>query len=154
MPHQTSNISHMSVGNRIDDHLDVVGVSPVTSSINGLGNDNCKMRQETSLCIILYATWHSVLMFSLICAWENGWANNRDAGDLRCIRAHHDVTVRVILLDFSAHASVVCDIQWLLLYSFYFRYFPPLSSLLAVTHRAIWSSTDIRFQQKSSLHLL
>ena len=33
------------------------------------------------------------LMFSLICAWINGWVNNRGAGDLRRHRAHHDVTV-------------------------------------------------------------
>ena len=32
-------------------------------------------------------------VFSLICAWTNGWANNRDAGDLRCHRAHYDFTV-------------------------------------------------------------
>ena len=37
--------------------------------------------------------WHGALMFYLICAWTNGWANNRDAGDLRCHRAHYDVTV-------------------------------------------------------------
>ena len=30
---------------------------------------------------------------SLICAWTNGWVNNRDAGDLRRHRAHYDVTV-------------------------------------------------------------
>ena len=24
--------------------------------------------------------WHRALMFSLICAWTNSWANNRDAG--------------------------------------------------------------------------
>ena len=29
--------------------------------------------------------WHRALMFSLICAWTNGWANNRDAGDMRPI---------------------------------------------------------------------
>ena len=29
--------------------------------------------------------WRRVLMFSLICAWTNGWVNNRGAGDLR----HH-----------------------------------------------------------------
>ena len=34
-------------------------------------------------------------MFSLICAWINNWACNRDAGDLRCHRAHHDVTVMI-----------------------------------------------------------
>ena len=30
---------------------------------------------------------------SLICAWINGWVNNREAGDLSRNRAHHDVTV-------------------------------------------------------------
>ena len=33
------------------------------------------------------------LVFSLICAWTNGWASNRDAGDQRRHRAHHDGTV-------------------------------------------------------------
>ena len=33
------------------------------------------------------------LMFSLICAWINGWVNNREAGDLRHYIAHYDVTV-------------------------------------------------------------
>ena len=37
--------------------------------------------------------WRRALMFSLICAWINGWANNGDAGDLRRHRAHHDVMV-------------------------------------------------------------
>ena len=37
--------------------------------------------------------WCGVLMFSLICAWTNGWVNNRDAGDLRRHCAHYDVTV-------------------------------------------------------------
>ena len=38
------------------------------------------------------AQWHGVLMFSLISAWPNAWANNRDVGDLRRHRAHCDVT--------------------------------------------------------------
>ena len=29
------------------------------------------------------------LMFSLICAWINGWVNNREAGDLISYRAHY-----------------------------------------------------------------
>ena len=37
--------------------------------------------------------WREALMLSLICAWINGWANNREAGDLRCHRAHFDVIV-------------------------------------------------------------
>ena len=35
------------------------------------------------------------LMFSLICAWINGWVNNREAGNLRSHHAHYDVTVMV-----------------------------------------------------------
>ena len=27
--------------------------------------------------------WRGTLMFSLICAWVNGWVNNSEAGDLR-----------------------------------------------------------------------
>ena len=37
--------------------------------------------------------WRGALMFSLICAWTNGWAHHRDAGDLRHHRTHYDVTV-------------------------------------------------------------
>ena len=36
--------------------------------------------------------WRRVLIFSLNCAWINGWVNNREAGDLRRHRAHYDVT--------------------------------------------------------------
>ena len=39
--------------------------------------------------------WGGALMFSLICAWINGWVKNREAGDLR---RHYDVTVMI-----SAH---------------------------------------------------
>ena len=42
--------------------------------------------------------WRGALMFSLICAWTNGWVNNRDAGDLRRYRAYYDVSVMVQLL--------------------------------------------------------
>ena len=42
-------------------------------------------------------------MFSLICAWINGWANNGDAGDLRRHRAHHDV----IVMKHAHHGAVV-----------------------------------------------
>ena len=36
--------------------------------------------------------WRGALMFSLICAWINSWVNNHEAGDLRCYRAHYEVT--------------------------------------------------------------
>ena len=37
--------------------------------------------------------WRRALVFPLICAWTNGWANNRDADDLRRHRAHYDANV-------------------------------------------------------------
>ena len=37
--------------------------------------------------------WCGTLMFSLICAWTNGWVRTREAGELRCHRAHCDVIV-------------------------------------------------------------
>ena len=39
--------------------------------------------------------WRGALMFSLICAWTNGWVKNRNAGDLRRNRAHYDVIVMI-----------------------------------------------------------
>ena len=42
--------------------------------------------------------WRGAWMFSVIWVWTNGWANNRDAGDLRRHRAHYDVTVILCFL--------------------------------------------------------
>ena len=39
--------------------------------------------------------WRGALMFFLICAWINGWVNNREAGDLKRHRAHYDVIVMI-----------------------------------------------------------
>ena len=38
--------------------------------------------------------WRGTLMFPFICVWINGWANNREADDLRRYLAHHDVIVK------------------------------------------------------------
>ena len=41
--------------------------------------------------------WRGALMFSFICAWMNGWVNNREAGDLRRHRVHYDfIVIRII----------------------------------------------------------
>ena len=40
--------------------------------------------------------WLGALMFSLIFAWSNSWAKNREADDLRCHRAHYYVTVMML----------------------------------------------------------
>ena len=37
--------------------------------------------------------WRGALMFSLICAWTNIAANNRNNGDLRCYCVHYVVTL-------------------------------------------------------------
>ena len=53
------------------------------------------------------------LMFSLICAWINGWANIREAGDLRRHRVHYDVTIILLLLCVSCIlASTKRSIQY------------------------------------------
>ena len=51
--------------------------------------------------------WCRALMFSLICVWVNGWVNNREAGDLRCHRVHHDVTVMVKLVSSYSTAFIL-----------------------------------------------
>ena len=43
--------------------------------------------------------WRGTLMFSLICAWTNGWINHRDDGDMRRHPAHYDVTVMWIICE-------------------------------------------------------
>ena len=54
----------------------------------------------------LKGQWRGALMFSSICAWINGWVKNREAGDLRCHRAHYDVTVMMFLhTNNAAHPS-------------------------------------------------
>ena len=42
--------------------------------------------------------WRGALMFSLICVWINGWANNGEAGDFRRYRAHYVVIVMPYIL--------------------------------------------------------
>ena len=39
--------------------------------------------------------WRGALMYSLICAWTNGWVYNGNAGDLRPHRVHYDVAIMV-----------------------------------------------------------
>ena len=53
------------------------------------------------------------LMFSLICAWINGWVNNREAGDLRRLRAHYDVTAMDSLTkDWDNSGAPAMELPW------------------------------------------
>ena len=52
--------------------------------------------------------WRGALMFSLICAWINGYVNNREAGDLRRLwprcngfLVHHSILMKIYLLYFN-----------------------------------------------------
>ena len=53
--------------------------------------------------------WRGALMFSLICVWINGWVNHREAGDLRCYRAHYKVTV---MYSQNVHHFVQASVCW------------------------------------------
>ena len=54
--------------------------------------------------------WRGALMFSLICAWTNSWANNGDASDLRRYRARYDFTVMYhTVVRISANYEVMVD---------------------------------------------
>ena len=41
--------------------------------------------------------WRGAFVFSLICAWINGWVKHRAAGDLRRHLAQYDVTVMQVV---------------------------------------------------------
>ena len=50
--------------------------------------------------------WHGALVYSLICAWTNGWANIQDICELRRHRAHYDVTVMEICKNINRSTTV------------------------------------------------
>ena len=56
--------------------------------------------------------WRGALKFSLICAWTNGWVNNRHAGDLRRHRANYDVTVMKEYIPFWFWDIMACFRKW------------------------------------------
>ena len=58
--------------------------------------------------------WRGALMVSLICAWMNGWVNNREAGDLRRHRAHYDVIVMRLQPNLSGANEFTCQYSWVL----------------------------------------
>ena len=53
--------------------------------------------------------WRRALMFSLSCAWTNGWVSSREAGNLRRHRTHYDDTVMCLMYDVNVcYASPPC----------------------------------------------
>ena len=55
--------------------------------------------------------WCGALISSLICAWINGWVNNREAGDLRRHHAHYDVIV-MCWIHFHRSRSTLAQVIW------------------------------------------
>ena len=71
--------------------------------------------------------WCRALMFSLICAWLNGWVNNHEAGDLRCHWAHYDITVMICKKVMKLFISLPMSLpdrnnEWLLIIPSYRKY--------------------------------
>ena len=51
--------------------------------------------------------WRGALMFSLICTWINSWVNHPETGDLRCHRAHCDVSVMHFIIIMNWRPGVI-----------------------------------------------
>ena len=58
--------------------------------------------------------WCGALLFSLICAWLNGWVNNREAGDLRRHHAHYDV-IAILMVD---QCALLCYLYYYVVQDF------------------------------------
>ena len=75
--------------------------------------------------------WREALMFSLICVWINGWANNCKAGDLRRYCAHYDVIVmRIKIIWWNKEQGMISEsliTPFLVTYSNWIRIYQPKS---------------------------
>ena len=68
----------------------------------------CHHMETFSTLLGIYA---GTLMFSLICAWMNGWVNNREAGDLKRHRAHYYVIVMIYPVSIKLYFNTGCGIK-------------------------------------------
>ena len=66
-----------------------------------------KMETFSALLALCVGNSSVTVVFSLICAWTNGWVNNRDAGDFKHHRAHYDVTV--MMCNWTAFGVGTCS---------------------------------------------
>ena len=107
--------------------------------------------------------WRGVLMSSLMCAWTNGWANNRDGADLRRHRLHYDVTL-MVCNESIYHARclvVLCFVAVVILVPTAFTPRPPhyndiiMTAMasqitsLAIVYSTVYSGADQRKHQSS-----
>ena len=88
--------------------------------------------------------WPEALRFSLICAWLNGWVNNREAGDLRRNRIHYGVTVMLWIclkrypmhLEFSWDQLDMFVMKYCEVYQVYFQ-------IIESEYVCIWAASSI-----------
>ena len=86
--------------------------------------------------------WRGVLIFSLICAWINGWVNIREAGHLRHHRALYDVTVIREAPDYCSCCIWQISKQWIVQHLF-------------IVHSLQWCHNDRDgFSNRQRLHCL
>ena len=85
--------------------------------------------------------WHGALVFTFICAWMNGWVNNREAGNLRRHRDQYDVIVMVIVVAVLCRRHH-CAFQYKFVWScFIFQlYVPYATTMVSTSYHMTWIS--------------
>ena len=89
--------------------------------------------------------WRGALIFSLICAWINGWVNSREAGDMRCHRAHYDVIGKPSYMRYSVTNAVNYMLKRLLVLQIFSGLIPQKVSLPGrwpILYRCLKKSTE------------
>ena len=96
--------------------------------------------------------WRGALMFSLICAWTNGWANIRDAGDLRRRRTNYGITVmtNLVCMDYFDLSAITVRTRKQLFFRIFARCaFHQLVFcsvfLIVIGHKRQWYGTSHEF---------
>ena len=94
--------------------------------------------------------WRGALIFPFICGWINGWANNRDAGDLRRHCAQYDITVMRMAYDICISVAskqhidtpTTCEIMWQIHRKQKFFVTPLLANILCVVIQRVQTHND------------
>ena len=117
-------------------------------------------RESTDDQWIHKGQWRWALTLSLICAWSNGWANNRDTGDLKRHRAHYVATVMIwqleaYILKFESNFGSCMGPDWAFYSSFHYgdvimsTIGSQITSLASV-YSIVYSDADQRIHQSSA----
>ena len=99
--------------------------------------------------------WRGAFMLSLICVWINGRVNKREAGDLRCYRAHYDVSVMEISYSNLPRHTIWPFCQYKIIQAWYYRNFGISSTqwLLGILYH-LWPPLSTWFDFNPSMDKL